>query len=49
MSVYTNDTILRRGILTEQTPFPAKPFTPTVLVQKVRHVPDKPTPPSAES
>jgi CheY-like chemotaxis protein len=38
MSGYTNDVIVRRGILDEGTPFLRKPFTSEALARKVREV-----------
>ncbi len=40
VSGYTEDVIVRRGILDERTPFLAKPFTPTRLAQTVRQILD---------
>jgi len=36
MSGYTDDGIVRHGALSEGTAFLQKPFTPDVLVRKVR-------------
>ena len=42
MSGYTDDAIVRHGVLDEGTPFLQKPFTPHGLAQKVREVLDHP-------
>ena len=38
MSGYTDDAIVRHGVLSEGTAFLQKPFTPDVLVRKMREV-----------
>jgi len=38
MSGYTDNAIVHHGVLEPDTPFLQKPFTPTLLVQKVREV-----------
>jgi DNA-binding NarL/FixJ family response regulator len=44
MSGYTDDAIVRRGVLEEGAPFLQKPFTPDALARKVREVLDGPRP-----
>jgi PAS domain S-box-containing protein len=44
MSGYTGDTVLRRGIVAEDSDFIQKPFTPTILAVKVRQVLDRAAP-----
>jgi PAS domain S-box-containing protein len=41
MSGYTDDDIVRHGVLTSETPFLQKPFTPAALVSAVREVLDR--------
>ena len=40
MSGYTEDSVLKRGILEAELAFMQKPFTPTALARKVRDVLD---------
>jgi hypothetical protein len=40
MSGYTDDAVLRRGLLDPDLPFIQKPFSPDALEQKVREVLD---------
>jgi CheY-like chemotaxis protein len=40
MSGYTNDTIVRHGILDSNLAFLQKPFSPTILAHKIREVLD---------
>jgi PAS domain S-box-containing protein len=42
MSGYTDDAILRHGVIDQETAFLQKPFTTTVLTRKVREVLDQP-------
>jgi PAS domain S-box-containing protein len=44
MSGYTDDEVMRRGVIDGQTAFLQKPFTPDLLAQKVREVLDVPAP-----
>jgi CheY-like chemotaxis protein len=42
MSGYTDDEVMRRGVIDGQTAFLQKPFTPDLLAHKVREVLDTP-------
>jgi len=42
MSGYTDDEVMRRGVIDGQTAFLQKPFTPDLLAHKVREVLDLP-------
>jgi CheY-like chemotaxis protein len=42
MSGYTDDAVVRQGVLAEGLPFLQKPFTPNALALKVREVLDRP-------
>jgi PAS domain S-box-containing protein len=44
MSGYTDDEVMRRGVIDGQTAFLQKPFTPDLLAHKVREVLDLPGP-----
>jgi two-component system, cell cycle sensor histidine kinase and response regulator CckA len=48
MSGYTDDVVLRQGVLTEGTAFIQKPFAPDVLARRVRAVLDAASAPSLE-
>ncbi len=47
VSGYTDDTVLRHGVLEEGTHFLQKPFTPAALANKVREVLDQPSAPQS--
>jgi FixJ family two-component response regulator len=40
ISGYADDTLINFGILNERTPFLEKPFTPEILLRKVRQLLD---------
>ena len=44
MSGYTDDAIVRRGVVHDAVSFLQKPFTPSTLAQKVRDILEKPLP-----
>lgn len=44
MSGYTDDAIVRHGVMYERTNFIQKPFTPAELTRKIREVLDGPKP-----
>jgi FixJ family two-component response regulator len=48
MSGYTDDAIVRHGIMEEGVPFLQKPFTPDALGRKVREVISSPAPQPAQ-
>jgi signal transduction histidine kinase/DNA-binding response OmpR family regulator len=47
VSGYTDDTVIRHGVLEEGTAFLQKPFTPAGLANKVREVLDQPSAPQS--
>jgi DNA-binding response OmpR family regulator len=49
MSGYTDDDVVRRGVLATDTEFLQKPFTPTELLQQVRAVLDERIEPAGPS
>jgi len=49
MSGYTDDEVMRRGVIDGQTAFLQKPFTPDLLAHKVREVLDSPAPERASA
>jgi signal transduction histidine kinase/CheY-like chemotaxis protein len=49
MSGYTDDEVVRRGVIDGQTAFLQKPFTPDLLAHKVRQVLDLPAPATPSS
>ena len=49
MSGYTDDEVVRRGVIDGQTAFLQKPFTPDLIANKVRQVLDLPAPATPSS
>jgi DNA-binding response OmpR family regulator len=47
MSGYTDDAVVRHGVLTDGMPYLQKPFAPRALATKVREVLDRPRAPVA--
>lgn len=43
MSGYSDDLVVKKGLVTEETPFLQKPFTPSELAIKVREMLDRPS------